>query len=370
MKTDDMRYIESELLPMLRERGDYRDRIDRQLAQWRGGRGVCSLLLSVDDVPEADRLPVYDNEGIHFDPYKMFVNGLRDALKTALAPGDAVPSMRANVGCGAFCSMLGGLEQTYYPDKMPWLTRHLTHDTLAAMTANDITLSDEMARGLEQMEYMSEILEGTGIELFPMDLQGPLDIAHLLEGDDFFYELYDDPDFADHLMALAVELDTFGMEKNLEIIKPTDHVCHYNGLVLPAEKPLKVSDDTSTIIGGEHIRRFSVRYNEMLLARFGGGYMHYCGENPALFETCLKTQGSVGLNLGNPEKHDCETVLKALRENGMCYFGEFPVSMCDMVKHASGEDGTFNIFLRTHCKRADAERLVDEFNEAVFKLTK
>jgi hypothetical protein len=105
----EMYYVQQELLPMLRERaGDYRARAQKQLRQWRHEKGVVSVLLSLDHVPQQDLLPKYDLKEIHDDPEKMFISQLRSALCTAFAQGDAVPSVRAKCGCGAFCTMHGG----------------------------------------------------------------------------------------------------------------------------------------------------------------------------------------------------------------------------------------------------------------------
>ena len=245
----EMKYIEGELLPMLRERaGKHEKSAHKQLRQWRGEKGVCCLLLHVSDAPEAAMLPDYDLKEIHENPEKMFVSQLKAALSSALADGDAVPSVRANVGCGALCTLVGGLKQTFFEDKMPWLLQHLSTDEIMELTAADICESAEFKAGLEQMRFMKQMLQGTGIGVYPMDLQGPVDMAHLLLGNEFFYALYDEPEAVHHALQLSVDCDVYGMEKCLEIIGPQAYVCHYNDLVLPAETPLKVSEDTSTLL--------------------------------------------------------------------------------------------------------------------------
>jgi len=363
----EMRYIEAELLPMLRERAaKHEQSAQKQLRQWRGEKGVCSLLLSVNDLPEIQALPVYNYEEIHYDPEKMFVNELRGALSSALADGDAVPSVRANVGCGALCTLLGGLKQSFFPDKMPWLLDHLSIDQLKELTAEDIKESSEFKAGLEQMKYMKEMLAGTGISLYPMDLQGPIDMAHLLMGNEFFYALYDDPDAVHHALELSVACDIYGMEKSFEIIQPKDYVCHYNGLVLPAETPLKISEDTSTLLCADHINEFMVPYTEKLLERFGGGYIHYCGDNRHLLEIVPAIKKNIGLNFGNPERHDPKEVLDALALHGQCYYGRFSaLSNVDHVHFSRQENGCFNAFITASCKAEEQSQVLDEFNEAL-----
>ena len=363
----EMRYIEGELLPMLRERAAKHEKSARkQLRQWKGEKGVCSLLLHVTDAPEMERLPVYNDEEIHYGVEKMFVTQLRAALTSALADGDAVPSVRANVGCSALCTLYGGLKQTFFPDKMPWLLEHLTPEQLMELTVESIEESEEFKLGMEQMRDMKEMLKGTGIGLFPIDLQGPIDMAHLLLGNEFFYLLYDEPEVIHHALDLSVAADIYGMEKSFEIIEPGDWVCHYNELVLPAATPLKVSEDTSTLLCEEHLAEYMKPHTERLLAHFGGGYIHYCGDNKHLLKMAPHLKNSIGLNFGNPERHDPAAVLKELGGLGKCYFGRFAdLTPIEQARLSRREDGSFNSFIQCSCKMADQARLIDEFNEAL-----
>ncbi|MBQ3049865.1 MAG: hypothetical protein IJC94_07920 [Oscillospiraceae bacterium] len=363
----EMRYVENELLPMLRERAPkIKENVQKQLRQWNGEKGVCNLLLRVGSVPEAAMLPDYDMYEIHYDPEKMFISELKSALSAAMANGDSVPSVRANVGCGALCTLYGGLSQTFYPDKMPWLLKHLTEEQLTELTVESLEESPEFKAGLEQMRFMKEMLEGTGIEVYPMDLQGPIDMAHLLMGDEFFYAVYDDPELVHKVLEMALAADIYGMEKCLEIIAPTDHVCHYNSLVLPAEKPLKVSEDTSTLLCEEHLNEYMKPYTERLLAHFGGGYIHYCGDNKHLLKLVPTVANNLGLNFGNPERHDPKTVLDDLAEVGLCYYGSFPsLSAVELARLARREDGRYNCFVQAGCPIDEQQRFIEEFNNAL-----
>lgn len=371
----EMRYIEGEILPMLRERAaKHEASAQKQLRQWRGEKGVMSLLLSVNDLPELKKLPVYNNVEVHYDVEKMFVNQLRGALTTAMADGDSVPSVRANVGVGALCTLLGGLKQAFFPDKMPWLLKHLDEDELLEMTEESIEESDEFKMGLEQMRFMKEMFAGTGVCVYPMDLQGPIDMAHLLMGDEFFYALYDDPDLVHHVMRLATACDIYGMEKCLEIIQPTDYVCHYNNLVLPAATPLKVSEDTSTLLSREHLEEFMLPYTTQLLRHFGGGYIHYCGDNKHLLEMVPHIENNIGMNFGNPERHDPASVLRTLESVNKCYYGIFrrnvgdeivEIPVAEQVRLSKRADGAFNSFMHVSCKRDEQARIMDEVAEAM-----
>lgn len=362
----EMRYIENELLPMLRERAPkFEANAQKQLRQWNGEKGVCSLILHVGS-EEAARLPSYNNYEIHYDPEKMFVNELKGALSAAMADGDAVPSVRANVGCAALCTLYGGLSSTFYTDKMPWLLKHLTHEEIEEIVVENIEESPEFKAGLEQMKFMKEMLKGTGIGVYPMDLQGPIDMAHLFMGDDFFYDLYDEPELVHKALEMALKAEIYGMEKCFEIIEPKDYVCHYNGLVLPADKPLKISEDTSTLLSKEHLEEFMKPYTERLFAHFGGGYIHYCGDNKHLLELAPTFKQSIALNFGNPERHDPKSVLENLGKVGQCYYGSFPqISVVEFARLGKRENGWNNAVISTGCKKEDQAKLIEEVNEAI-----
>ena len=361
----EMKYVENELLPRLREMAPRFDRnAQKQLKQWKGEKGVCSLLLHVTDVEEANLLPCYDQYEIHYDPEKMFINELKNALGAAFAEGDAVPSVRANVGCAALCSLYGGLKSEYFTDKMPWLLTHLSEEELQEMTVDSLEESPEFKRGLEQMQFMKTMLEGTGIQLYPMDLQGPIDMAHLFMGNELFYALYDDPDLVNKVLEMALAAEIYGMEKCLEIIAPKEYVCHYNELVLPKEKPLKVSEDTSTLLCKEHLETFMRPYTERLLEHFGGGYIHYCGDNRHLLDMMPGFERSIGLNFGNPERHNPQEVLAALAATDKCYYGSFPgVAPAELMKMALQPDGRYNVFISANTTVAEQERCLHEFWE-------
>ena len=334
------RFIDDELLPMLREEAapDMPRRVRKQLALWAGTPGVRCEIYS-KSTPWAERLPSYDLAEIHWDCEKMLVSQLKGAVGMALSGSDGVPSVRANMGCGLVGGLFG-LRQQVYPDKMPWLLEHLPKEQILALRPGEFDITDEYRQALAHMRYMKDMLRGTGIEVYPIDLQGPVDTAHLIYGDDFFYDLYDDPGFVHHLLDLAHAALVRLMEDCFEIIQPGEFVAHYNGLVLPASAPLKISEDTTTLLGREHIFEHCVPRTKALLDHFGGGYVHYCGWNPHLFEAVTEHIKPLGLNFGNPEKHDMAAVLRDLAGRGMFYYG----SCGEELVRATERDGVNYLF--------------------------
>jgi hypothetical protein len=316
----EMRYIEDEILPMLRETAAQTERAARQqLGVWSGEAKKPALLLRCPS-PLAACLPDYNTQETHFDREKMLVSQLKGALMARAGGAAAVPSVRSNMGCGIYATLFG-IKQELFPDKMPWIQQRLSKEALRRMTPDDLAIGPEFREGLEQMAYMKEMLEGTGVEVYPLDLQGVVDVAHLVLGDQYFYELYDDPEFVAHLHSLAVEALRLGYAKVMEIIDPRGgYVAHYNDAALPADKPVKLSEDTTTLLSPRHVGAF-MPYTERVLDFTGGGYVHYCGKNDALYRAAMDNPRVLGVNFGNPGMHDMDAVLRDHAIRGKTYYG-------------------------------------------------
>ena len=309
---------------------DAKGRIDlaaaAQCAVWEGGRPEGPHPLLLTSRSHDDPYPRYGHLGRFGSPGAMLMSELHSALAALHGGMQAVPSVRANMGCGVFASLFG-LRQSRFEDKMPWMREHLNKGRIMGMGPEDLRVGGEFAEGLGYMEYMAEAVEGTGCRVYPLDFQSPFNIAHLVYGDGLFYELHDDPAFAHRLLGLATQAAIMGMEECLRRIPGSDsEVAHYSDVVLPRGRGgLKISEDTTTLISGAMMAEFAIPYTDMVLERFGGGYVHYCGRNECLFEAALASPHVCGLNFGNPEMHDMESVLRRLAERGKVYYGGVPM---------------------------------------------
>ena len=356
------------------KKDNYENAARQQLLVWNGSKPEKqTLLLKVAlNSDQQAALPSFNLKEIHFDSEKMLLYGLRDVMQVMNGGREAVPSVRANMGAGIFPSILG-VESMLFEDKMPWVKGHRTKEQLSKVGPEDLKISDEFKRGLEHMAYMAQQLEGTGCMVYPMDLQGAFDTAHIVYGDAIFYDLYDDPGFLHHLLELCCQAIFIGMEECFKIMPGSDKkIAHYNGLVIPRTKGgIKVSEDTSTLVSEAHIEEFVSPYLHKLLEHFGGGYVHYCGSNPHLFKTVMKEPLAYGLNFGNPEKHDMPGVLKTCAEKGMIYYGAICRQENEPLEDyfrkylsASGNNGKHHLLLEYSCKWEEKEALLDAWEKA------
>ena len=345
-----------------------------QEAVWRKVPGARPpLLLSVHTETE---LPSYSTKQTHYDREKMLISQL-PAFASSVRGSGCVPSVRANMGCGIFATPLG-IRQELNDDKMPWVQERLPRETIARLTPDDIRIpedpSTEFGAGLAAMRYMAGALEGTGGMVFPLDLQSPFTLAHLCFGDDIFYEVYDDPEFVAHLCELTLDAVIKGFDACLSVMPDAErYVAHYNNLVIPRDMGgIKLSEDTSTLLSEPLLREFTEPYMNRLFDRFGGGYVHYCGQNAHLYDLVLRTPKAWGLNFGNPEKHDMPKVLGELAAADKIYYGALPMEnpeepYADFVRYlrASYRDGVFHLLLAFSCGEERRERVLEDWERAV-----
>lgn len=330
------------------------------------------LLNIINDSCEFEDYPYTNLKNIHYDNKLMIISQIPALLSCTRGNMHAVPSVRANMGCGIFPNYFG-LKQELFEDKMPWLRDHLPKETLQEMTVDDININDEFKIGLNHMEYMAEQLLNTGVRIYPMDLQGSIDTAHLVYGDKFFYDLYDDPDFIDHLLGLSLNAIEKGMEECFSIIPNSDEeIAHYNSLIMPREMGIKTSEDTSTLLSKDHIKDFVSPGLSKMMNYFNGGYVHYCGKNPHLLEAALNETKVAGINFGNPEMHDMEEVLTRCAKAGKIFYGSIPKKADESIEEyftrllkASSYNGTKHLLLQYSTTIDQREKVIDTWNNAV-----
>ncbi len=364
-----------EALAAMNEHGPrIRRAVELQEQVWLGqGPAEQPLLLTCQSDADFDRrFSAFNTMETHFDGEKMFMSGLREAMLAAMGGAQAVPSMRANMGCGIVPTLLG-LRQQLFPDKMPWVTEHLDKATLARMEPYHLAAGEEMQAALSHMELMGRRLAGGPCRVFPLDIQGAFDTAHIVYGDAIFYDIYDDAPFVHHLLELSCCAAETAMDACLARIPDSDrYVAHYNGLVIPRSLGgLKLSEDTSTLLNADAIAEFVSPYLHRLLARFGGGYVHYCGKNPHLFETVMAEPLAHGINFGNPEMHDMEAVLRRCAALRKVYYGGAPRLPGEgrrqwfaRLLHASQGHGSRWLLLQHSCASGDLEQVQADWQAA------
>lgn len=357
--------------------------IDLQCSVWQGEKtDMPPLALSCSLTEEQQSwLPWHNCKEIHFDSEKMFINGLREVLSTINGNYGRVPSMRANMGCGIIPSLFG-TQQRLFEDKMPWLLDHVKKENIENISEDynfNINDSVEFAAVMEHMDYMTEKLRENNLTgkvfVYPLDLQGAIDTAHLVYGDTIFYDFYDDPDFVRHLLKLSNKSIYFSMGECFKRIdKSGEFITHYNSVIMPKSTGgIKISEDTTTLLSPKLIDEFARPYLHDILKYFNGGYVHYCGKNDHLLAVLLDEPLVRGINFGNPEKHDMTKVLERCRDNKKVFYGtinkkenENLFDYFSRILNASYDrnTGCFYIIPEYYCNLNERENVIGEFERA------
>ncbi|MPM38816.1 hypothetical protein SDC9_85446 [bioreactor metagenome] len=277
---------------------------ERQCACWRGEKLSVPVLFIVGELTERQRMiPEYDFKEAFADAAKMLCREARGAGAIANGGGDGVPSIRANLGTGILLACFG-MEQAVFPDKMPWLTEHLSKAQISSLTPDDIRPRGSFARGLAMMRYFKEVM-GDAMPVYVMDTQGPFDLAHLMLGDELFIQLYDDPPFVHHLLNLCLELGKKTHRWMKEVIGEPLNALHH-GQMYSNSFGIRICEDTTVLLNPDHIEEFAMSYSRRLAGEFGGAWVHYCGYHEYLTDAILASPEFKVLNFGLIPGHEHE----------------------------------------------------------------
>ncbi len=299
----------------------------RQAAVWAGQRpDRWPIVFSAPLTAAQQAIPAPDLEQAFWDPEMMLCAQLRAACSVANATADGVPSIRGNYGVGVLLSCLG-LSQEVFPDRMPWPRQHFTRAQIARLTPDDIRVQGTFAQGLEFMRLARHVM-GDRLAVYCMDTQGPLDLAHLLLGDDFFFLLYDDRELAHHVLELALALGIRAHAWMKEISGEPPGQMHHSNALYAANMGIRICEDTTAIIGPAAVDEFAVPYTVRLARHFGGAWLHYCGRSDYLTRVACALPEIRGLNFGHipGREHDhvfAEDMQRCL-DSGTVYFGAWP----------------------------------------------
>ncbi|MDD2707826.1 MAG: uroporphyrinogen decarboxylase family protein [Verrucomicrobiae bacterium] len=299
----------------------------RQTALWQHQKpDAWPIVFNAPLTTDQENIPVPNFHDAFYNQELMLCSQFRAACAIVNARADGVPSIRVNFGTGVCLSCLG-LEQEIFPDKMPWLRQHLTRDQIARLTPDDIKNQGTFSRGLEFMRCFRQIM-GDSLPIYCMDTQGPFDLAHLIMGDDLFYELHEDPAFVHHLMEIALALGIKTHTWMKEIIGEPLAAHHHTGILYAENMGIRICEDTTTLLSPKDIREFAIPCTQRLAQHFGGAWVHYCGRNDHLTRAICELPEIRAINFGHipghEHDHPFEQDMALIHESGKVYFGRWP----------------------------------------------
>lgn len=281
---------------------------------WRG-EGPCLILIPTENAAQ------YDTAGYRerFDnPALMWEAELRRAAPVVDWPTDGIPAVRPNLGV-VFIPSIAGQGYEIREGQMPWPGQPLPREAIRAARAID-TGAAALARHAERFYEIWRAAESAGIAAYHPDTQGVFDIAHMLYGKDIFLAFTDDPEWIEELMEISLDL-YLRVSRQLKgwLGEPPGEMIHGHGTPQGIWFPhagVRVSEDTATLLSPAMIRRWLMPYIERAAAPFGGGFVHFCGRHPALYEEFCEAPYLRAIDLGNSELYDPRWLMERAAATG------------------------------------------------------
>ena len=244
---------------------------------------------------------------------KMLYNELLACVSSVMSRDDGILGIRADYGVGTLPSLFGTADRITVDNLKPW-TDPLPPGKLQATVKKGVpNLSNGSgAKVYETYSYYSETLSAypkckKHIHLYHPDLQGPFDTAHLLAGNDIYYMLYDDPAMVHELLHLVCEtyasfykkLETFFTDR---FVSGGKCYCYHFKHIFGGNILLR--SDTAVNLSSAQYDEFVKPYDELLLAAFGGGSIHFCGRADQWINNMFSTVSLRAINFGHMHKYD------------------------------------------------------------------
>jgi len=299
------------------------------------GEGPSLLLLS----PEIGSIHNTQDYRRNFnDPEAMWQSEMQRAHLLRDWPTDGIPTIRPNLGV-IFIPSVAGQSYKVHDDQMPWPGDPLDLDVIRASRNADLEKAELLLHA--QAFYRFHQKQGINdVAPYHPDTQGVFDIAHLLYGHDIFAALAGEASersLITEVMEAALDLYlrvTLRIKEFLQ--EPLGSMIHGHGAAQGVYFPrcgVRTSEDTAILLSPAMIQRHVMPYIERCLAPFDGGFVHFCGRHPALFELVVRCPLVRAIDLGDPGQYDLSWLLQLCASTGTVLHSRLPA-----IGHEKGMD--------------------------------
>ena len=285
------------------------------------------------------------------DDYELMLVSELVKVSKSLNTNVSTASLRANYGTGILSSLFGA-EIFVMPRE---------NNTLPTTKAfNDTAKIEEMIeKGIPDLcggfgrkvfefgEFCLEIFSkypkiSKYVTVYHPDLQGPLDICELLWGGEMFYSMYDEPELVHSALSLVTETYTAFLNKWYELFPSNSHMNpHWNSLWHRGNIALRC--DSAMNLSPDFYKEFAVPYDSILLDRFDGGCMHFCGKGDHYIDILCNIPKLYGINLGQPHYNDMEVIFKNSVDKGIKVLGFTKKSFEELKDRPTGYNHSLHV---------------------------
>ena len=247
------------------------------------------------------------------------------AVSDLLSEGVGPLGIRANYGTGTMASLFGAevfmmpRDTNTLPTTKPFNDTEKVRELVEKGTPN-------LRSGLGgRMFDFGEAVRGIFtkypkiekyVDVFHPDTQGPLDMCEMIWGCDMFYELYDEPELVHAFLSLLTDTFIAVSDKWHEIYPMHSDMSshwrgfyHRGGIVLRSDSAMNVSPDL--------YEEFSMPYDKILLERYDGGVIHFCGRGDHYIDKLSLLPNVYGINMSQPECNDMENIYTHTVDKGI-----------------------------------------------------
>ena len=216
----------------------------------------------------------------------------------------------------------------------------------------DINNSELMNMTLDTIKFFQDKV-GTSIPITTCDPNSPMLCASLvLKTDVFLMSLMTNPKEMHHLIDLTTKVFLEFYQRQLDLLKNPAFPGH-GFLFTKNATGVCVSEDNLAQIPPAIFEEFEVLSLEKIAEKFGGVYVHSCGNWIHNLDSVLKIKGLKGINFhSSPVEMDPEIVLKKIKASGkdiavFTDFGQIGIKWTDNYKDE--KDAYVNWFLKKIC---------------------
>ncbi len=260
------------------------------------------------------------------DPEKMLLDQLREPFLHYQLKDYHPVNIRCNYGTVILPSVFGTpYKLTEY--SLPWANHLEGRENIESLLEKGIP---DIFNGLgkkvfETAGFYKEILKNypklkKAVKIYHPDLQGPLDVAHLIWGHDIFMAMYDCPDIVHRLLKLITDTYLVFMRKWKKLIGEWDELSAHWCFYMKGEILLR--NDSAVLISRGHYEEYSKQYDQVILNEFSGGN-HYCGCGNTFIESMCEIKNLLSIHCGQPELNDINLLVKSAGANNLVLL-EFP----------------------------------------------
>lgn len=211
------------------------------------------------------------------DPQTSLDFSLKRLAKTMALGDDTLPMVRVEMGTVLLASAFG-CEVRVEPTAWPAVLTHpiTSPEALANVRHPDPLTAGELPRALRFMKYFRENLP-TDVRLSQCDTQGPWNIAHLIAGDQIFYDVMDDPDSVGDLLDAVADLTLDFVPRMREVIQEPEDAFYLQGMYCPGG--VRICNCSTDMISPDFYAEQILERDARVLDAMGGGLMHICGSS-------------------------------------------------------------------------------------------